>query len=408
MNSFVPNGKRVKGRAGALVALLLATTLWLPSVHWLFACQDKDFNPHEGGIAPKALALAARHLRLWTNAPLRSAELDRMRRSNAEWDFMGRSFLVWSLAEMGMRNPSRKSECLAVMDQIIDETLKLEQEHGIYFFLMPYAKSSPYTAQPARSLFVDGELALMLGVRRVLQEREDYAPLMSARIAAILERMHRSPSLVAESYPDECWLFDHAVALAAIRVADYLDNSDHSAFFRAWLTMAKKQLADPSTGLLVSSFTTSGRHLDGPEGSSIWMSAHCLRLIDEIFANEQYHRARRELGATLCGFGWSREWPVSWTGPTDIDSGVVIPLVGVSAGASGLAFIGAASFRDADFLRQLHSTLEFAAFPCREHGRLKYCASNQVGDAVMLYSSVLGPVWERVQKGRVPSHAQAP
>lgn len=407
MNNAVSDS-RLKDALRAFAALSLATALWLPLVHWLFVRPEKNFHPHGTGIAPKAQALAARHLQLWTNAPLRSAELDRMRRSNAEWDFMGRSFLVWSLADMGLRDPSRKEECLAVMDRIIDETVKLEQERGIYFFLMPYAKAAPYVVQPARSLFVDGEIALMLGVRRVLQEREDYKPLLTARIDGMFERMRRSPSLVAESYPDECWLFDHTVALAAIRVADFLNGSDHSVFFREWVAMAKKQLIHPNTGLLVSSFTTDARHLDGPEGSSIWMAAHCLRLVDEEFALDQYRRARRELGAMLCGFAWSREWPKSWTGPTDIDSGMVVPVLGVSAGGSGLAFIGAASFSDDDFLRQLHTTLEFAAFPRRERGRLKYCASNQVGDAVMLYSAVLGPVWQRVTEGKTQSYAKTP
>jgi hypothetical protein len=42
-----------------------------------------------------------------------------MRQSNAEWDFMGRTFLVLSLAEMGLREPYRQREFLAVMDQII-------------------------------------------------------------------------------------------------------------------------------------------------------------------------------------------------------------------------------------------------------------------------------------------------
>ncbi len=285
-------------------------------------------------------------------------------------------------------------------DNIIGETLKLERENGIYFFLMPYAKASPFVAQPARSLFIDSELSLMLGMRRVLEERDDYKPLLNTRVEGMLERMRRSPSLVAESYPDECWLFDQAVALAAIRVADFLDGSDHSAFFREWLAMAKKQLVHSSTGLLVSSFTTTGQHCDGPEGSPIWMAVHCLRLIDEGFAFDQYRRARRELGATLCGFGWSREWPRSWNGQTDIDSGLVVPVLGVSAGGSGLAFIAAASVNDKDFLQQLHTTLEFAAFPSRREGRLKYCASNQVGDAVMLYSTVLGPVWRRVLEGK--------
>ena len=82
-------------------------------------------------------------------------------------------------------------------------------------------------------------------------------------------------------------------------MSDRLDGTDHSAFFQRWLRTAKQKLVDPGTGLLVSSFTLEGRPQDGPEGSSIWMSAHCLQLIDEDFAADQYRRAKKELGREL-------------------------------------------------------------------------------------------------------------
>ena len=43
-----------------------------------------------------------------------------MRASNAEWDFMGRSFLVWSLANMSLREPQRRQTYLETIDRIID------------------------------------------------------------------------------------------------------------------------------------------------------------------------------------------------------------------------------------------------------------------------------------------------
>jgi len=122
--------------------------------------------------------------------------------------------------------------------------------------------------------------------------------------------------------------------------------------------------------------------------------------VDEPFARDQYQRARRELSRELGGFAWSREWPKSWEGMLDIDSGAVIPVLEISAGGSGLAFVGASSFDDRAFLTRLHTTVEFAGFPRRQAGRLKYCASNAVGDSVMLYSCVLGPLWEKVQQSR--------
>jgi hypothetical protein len=378
-----------------LVALLLATSIWIPSVHLLFARRSGP----PAGLSAQARALAARHLELWNDPRLKQRELERMRRSNAEWDFMGRTFLVWSLAEMGLREPAQRSNYLAVADQIIEETVRLEAEHGIYFFLMPYAKARHYVEQPPRSLFLDGEIALMLAVRRVVEEKPAYRTQLTARVEVMLDRMKRSKALVAESYPDECWLFDNVLALAAIRIADKLDGTDHSAFLREWLATARAKLLHPETGLLVSSFTTDGTHLDGPEGSSIWMTAHALRLIDDEFARDQYRRARKELGRELMGFAWSREWPASWRNGMDVDSGMVIPVLEVSAGGSGLAFVGASSFGDADYLGKLQTTLEFAAFPVRRAGRVQYCASNQVGDAVLLYANVLGPIWEKVQAG---------
>jgi hypothetical protein len=382
----------------ALVALLAAAALWLPLVHLFYTKPAAEFYRPEG-LSPKAAALAARHLQLWADPASREAELRKMRGSNAEWDFMGRCFLVWSLANMACRNPADKAVYLDVIDRIVEETLRLEQKEGLYFFLMPYAQAEPYKAQPPRSLFLDGEIALMLAARRAVEEKAEFRPLLEERVRHIIQRMERSPVLAAESYPDECWMFDHAVAVAAIKVRDFLDGRDHDEFCRRWLAAARQHLLHRETGLLLSSYSVNGAPQDGPEGSTIWMVAHCLQLLDEDFARDQYQRARQELGRALLGFGYAREWPVSWKGPTDIDSGPIIPGLNISAGASGMAFIGATAFGDWDYLRRLAATLDMAAFPSRENGRLRYCASNQVGDAAMLYATVLGPLWDKVKSG---------
>jgi hypothetical protein len=383
--------KRLVRAAGAL---LIAAAVWLPCVHFFFQKPVAHFRA-PNGVSPAARELAARQLKLWTDPASREAELRRMRGSNAEWDFMGRSFLVWSLANLGLRDASQKTVCLETMDRIIEETLRLEREKGMCHFLMNYAKPSAYRVQPARSLFVDGEIALMLAARRTLTEKKEFQPLLAERLNRITDGLNKH--LLLESYPDECWTFDHAVALAAMRLADRLDGTDHTAVIQNWLALAKVQLVDRRTGLLVSSFTTDGTPLDGPEGSSIWLVAHCLQVVDPEFAREQYRRARRELAQSHCGFGSAREWPASWRGPADVDSGPIVPGLDISAGSSGMALVGAASFGDDDYLASLVTTLDFAAFPKRQAGGLKYCASNQVGDAVLLYAAVLGPLWERVE-----------
>lgn len=377
-----------------VVALTIASAIWLPCVHLFFKKPVAEFRT-VSGVSAKTQALMARHLKLWTDPALRESELHRMRGSNAEWDFMGRSFLVWSLANVGLRDPARKAVCLEAMDRIIDETLKIEKERGMYHFLMGYARPSGYRVQPARSLFVDGEIALMIAARRALEEKVELKSVLTERVQLMSDGLAKHGFL--ESYPNECWMFDHAVALAAIRLTDQLDGTDHSKLIRDWLMTAKQKLVHRETGLLVSSFTVEGAPLDGPEGSSIWLVAHCLQVLEPEFARDQYDRARRELGQTTLGFGSAREWPASWHGPADIDSGPIIPVLNISAGSSGLALVGAAAFGDEEFLGALAATLDFAAFPERRNGEMKYCASNQVGDAVMLYAAVLGPLWERME-----------
>lgn len=380
-----------------MCALAIATAVWLPCLHLFFLKPLADPS-RDVGISPKARQLAARHLKLWTQPDLRRAELREMRMSNAEWDFMGRSFLVWSLANMGLREPGMKEQYLRVMDQIIQETVKVEESEGIYVFLMPYAKARQYVVQPERSLFIDSEIALMMGSRRMLQEQPDYKLPMTERLNLIEQRWRANPVMAEESYPDECWTFDHAVALAAFKVADRLDGTDHSALSRQWIALAKEKLIHKETGLLISSYDTKGNHLDGPEGSTIWMVVHCLAVVDEPFAHDQYRRARKELGRTTLGFGYGTEWPSSWQGPRDIDSGMVIPVCEASAGSSGMAFMAAATFHDLKYLQALSTTLDMAGFPSRKNGELKYCGSNQVGDAALLYANVLGPLWERTLK----------
>ncbi|HXR03867.1 MAG TPA: hypothetical protein VN836_04075 [Verrucomicrobiae bacterium] len=389
---------RLQRILAGLAALMVAAVIWLPCLHFVFTRPVSAFRA-EPGLSPEARQLAARHLQLWTDPALRETELKKMRVSNAEWDFMGRGYMVWSLANTALRDPASRPLYLQTMDQIIDETLRLEKQEGMYFFLMPYAKDRRYVMQPARSLFLDSEIALMLAARRAVEEKPEYKPLLAERVNVMVERFQKSPRMILESYPDECWMFDHCVALDAIRMADYLDGNDHSALIRDWIAMARRRLVDPKSGMLISSFTTDGTPLDGPEGSSIWMVTHSLQLLDADFARDQYQRARKELGATTLGFGYAHEWPKSWPGMPDVDSGPIFPVFDISAGSSGMAFIGACAFRDDEFLKPLAATLEFAAFPSRTDGRLKYCASNQVGDAALLYAATLGPLWQKVQMG---------
>src|SRR5437868_7810345 len=345
-------------------SLLVAGALWLPAVHVFFMPERAPLA--RGELSATGDALLARQLRLWEDPAERKTSLEPMRASNAEWDFMGRTFLVLALGNLSIAHPDQRTRYLAVIDRIIDETLVLERERGMFHFLMPYAMSRPFVVSPPRSAFVDGEIALMLGTRHLVAPSEAVAKELGERVAHLRSQMQASPVLSAESYPDECWTFCNTMALAAMRMDDAIHGGRRGADFAArWIERAKASLVDPDTGLLVSSFTVDGRHMDGPEGSSIWVAAHALLLVDPAFAKDQYDRARRYLGVDFLGFGWAREWPRGAPDRPDIDSGPIVPILDVSPGSSGLAFLGAKAFGDDRYWRRLLTTLDFAALPVR-------------------------------------------
>ena len=101
-----------------------------------------------------------------------------------------------------------------------------------------------FAVKPNRGLFVDGEIALIMAMRRMVEEKPEYAAPMRERIEVMLSRMEQSPVLSAESYPSECWIFCNTVALAAIMMGDVLDGTDHSEFLGRWVRTAKLKVAE--------------------------------------------------------------------------------------------------------------------------------------------------------------------
>lgn len=351
-------------------------------------------------IDPKTLKLANRYVKIWESPELRKQCLSQLHQQNPEWDFMFRTYSVLSFANMAFHDSSNQQRYLQAMDLIINDTLKLEQQYGFKYFLLGYGQGNQWVVHPGRSLFIDGEIALMLGFRCLVENNnETFLKELAFRTEIIVDGMKQSQMLCAESYPDECWIFCNTIALAAIKISDKLNKTDHSEFFELWVKSAKKNLVDQKTGLLRSAFALDGHPVisaKGPEGSSIWMSCHMLQVVDETFAQEQYDKAKKELIGDIFGFGYSREWPIAHKGGADIDSGPVIPYLNASPSASGLAIVCTASFKDKECFNKLTKSLNSFAFPAEDTEDLYYQVSNPLGDSVLLYGFTVGPVWEKV------------
>lgn len=336
-----------------LACLVVSTTLWISCLHRWFVHEPDVDELAERQLAGPDLAL---------------------RRTNPEWDLMARMFAVLAFANLAHRDPARY---LAAIDALIDRTIADVDQHGIPYFLLPYGRDAE------RSLFIDGEIALMISTRNRVAPGRDAQPWIDRVVAQI----EASPVLLAESYPDEAWVFCNAVALAAIRVHDTNEGvpDRHATLFARWIASARAHAIDPATGLLVSKLGSHGEVREGPEGSTIWLAATMLRSVDAELARDQYDRARAALRGSFAGFGWAREWPREWPGEDDVDSGPTVPLVGANAGSSGLALVAARAFGDDTFANELTTSLGFAGFPDDGH----YAAGNHLADAVILYAETL-------------------
>lgn len=395
--SSIPRTKR-RQALRVCIALLIALCLWTPSAHYFFSRPVSTYRPPRK-ISPAARELAAAQTDIWSHPGIRAAELRSIRAVNPEWDFMNRTYLVLSLANMAMRDPSYRKSACRTMDAILEDTLQHEREGTLYYFLLSYAREGCWKRLPPQSIFVDGEIALMLAARRMVEEKPDYKPLLQSRVRRMISQMKASPVLCAESYPDECWMFCNTIALAAIRISDVLDGTDHSAFISSWLHTAKAKLIDPKTGVLISAFSVDGVPAEcgsGAEGSSIWMVSHMLQIIDPRFAEQQYKLARKALSAQAIGFAYAREWAPGAKGSLDIDSGPIAPLLNISPSSTALALVAAAAFDDKQYFRGLMTSLDTGALPETKGGKLRYCASNRLGDAVILYAMTEGPLWNAV------------
>jgi hypothetical protein len=363
------------------VALGVAAAVWLPLLH--------HFHRVDGAAREHIV------VSLEKRALDPKNDVDAMRTVNPEWDWMSRTFTVLGLANRALAHDSERDAALGVIDRIIAKAIDDARDQDR--FLLPYARAKPFV-DPARSVFIDGELLMMIAARELVAPRRDWDSEAAELATSIEGAMRRSPTLSAESYPDECWTFCNTTALAAFAMFDAA-HGDHAyeGLARDWILRAKSRLVDAHTGMLVSSFTRDGRVLDGPEGSTIWMSAANLLFVDDAFARDQYGRARRELGVTTLGFGWAREWPRGAEGRMDVDSGAIVPVLNASAGSSGFAVLGASAFGDDEFRDALMCSLDLAAMPHDDSSGRRYLASNRVGDAVLFDALAFGPLLRKVR-----------
>jgi hypothetical protein len=390
----------------ALLPLVVSSCLVLPTLHLALRPSPARYLRTNDAPPEMARELAAAQVAAWDEG-----RRDVAREVNPEWDLGHHTFFALGLTNLAIdATPALREAYRTKVDAVVAEVRARPQQH----FHLAYFDGA-FEDRRGRSLFLDGEVLLMLAGRLAVWPDPARHAELAQLAKGVVDEMSAGPVLMGESYPNECWMFDNTLALAALAVTAHVlghpvDGAE--ALTRRWLASAPR-LTDPHTGLLVASTTWKGGTLDGPEGSSAFAVAHFLELVDPKVAREQYERAKAQLVVRPLGFAYAHEWPdaAQWgrdplpvrAGAPDVDSGPVIPFVHAGAGASGMAVLGAAAFHDDALLAELATSMELAAFPERKDGTLRFRAGKGLGDAVILYALAQGPLWRLVRTGKATS-----
>lgn len=361
----------------ALGASAAAAALWTPSLSTAFAprASTLDGDPDDPVIA----GLLERQRRLWQPGADRAA-LERMRRLNPEWDFMGRTFGGLAMLAAVRRKPALADALLPPVDRLLAHTLSELRARGKRHFLLPYGWG--FRNPDKQSLFVDGELLALVATREELCGDGRFAEDQAWLAERVRQNMDAGPLGHGESYGNECWAFCNAFAAMGLRVDQRTSARWHEPTVARYLANLP---IDEGSGMVHSEYTYDGRPQDGPEGSSLFLVATLLDQVDPGRGRHQYELGRDALLRRFLGFGYAREWAPGVKGIMDVDSGPIVPVFEASTAASGLAILATAAFDDRDNLSALLSSLWATAFPTWDDGALHFAASNAVGDAVMLF-----------------------
>jgi len=223
---------------------------------------------------------------------------------------------------------------------------------------------------------------LRLGIARLAGEdltaSEAYALASSCRrldLAYI-----RTPAFL-DSYPGAAWPADNVVGAAALAGCGALLDSTYTQTARDWLTRVRGY-EDPETGLL-----PHAAHSPQARGSSAALMIPFLAEVDPAYAQIQYDRFIAAFETQMLGvLPAVREYPRSFQGEGDIDSGPIV--LGAGAPASVVGIAAARSVGDIEAARALRASAERLGLAfTREEQRRYLFGQMPVGDAFLAWAS---------------------
>ena len=167
-----------------------------------------------------------------------------------------------------------------------------------------------------------------------------HLPMLRDQVETLSAELDRSPHGILNDYPGECYPMDVLMAVAAIRRADEVLGTDHSAFAARSLRGFEGTLLDPR-GLPPYAADPVRGVVHGPaRGCGISYAFMSAPYLWPDVARDWYGRYEQWFWQEKYGLRGFREFPRDLGGGDwymDVDAGPVLGGVGVSASAFGVA-----------------------------------------------------------------------
>ncbi len=304
-----------------------------------------------------------------------------------EWSIVTLSMTALAAANIGFEHSSTVPADLELVGQCIE----LAQSKEARAFDAGRWGDDPVDAMngPGGHAGYLGELGLALEAYRLLGGRNREVLALEDRVISALDaKLRHASGALVETYPNELYVADNAVVLAAIALADVgrgthasgaatTGKGAHASLVAQTLATWRTTLVDPQAGVLVF-----GRD-HAPRASGAALSTMMLEYVDEGFARDQAKALTAHFDAHVFGlFAAVCEHPQCAAASGDVDSG---PLVrGASPSATGFAIALAKRSGDADALAALLATAEWAGTSFSWNGKKRYLLAPLVGDAIVL------------------------
>ena len=206
----------------------------------------------------------------------------------------------------------------------------------------------------------------------------------------------RTPDFL-DSYPGAAWPADNVVGAAALAGCGPLLDSTYSQTAQEWLVRAQER-EDPETGLLPHSAASPQAR-----GSSTALMIPFLAEIDSAYARTQYERFLATFETEMLGvLPAIREYPRSFKGTGDIDSGPIV--LGAGAPASVVGIAAARAVGDAETVQALRASAERLGLAFTRDAQRRYLFGKlPVGDAFLAWASSVSPARGEISTGAFSS-----